>query len=170
MKIFGLWAALTSILYVMQTSLLPIFNWNGISTNFMLLLTVSTAFLFGHRYGVFIGFSAGLIQDLSTGSYFGCDVFSYMFIGLICGKFSDHIFKDQFFLPVIASIFATVIHYFIMVAFIYLLGYPLDIKWNVQQILLPMVVYQLLFAYPVHKIVYEFNKKLNPKSKYSITN
>ena len=164
MRNFALWTILTLGLYILQSSLLPMFSYNGISTNFMLLLTVSTAFLLGHRYGVFMGFASGLLQDLATGSYFGCDIFSYMTIGLLCGKFSDQIFKDQFFLPVIASVFAMIMHYFVMVSFIYMLGYKLNLQWSLQYALMPMIFYQLAFSYPTHKLVYEFNnylKKLN---------
>ena len=158
MKIFAQWAILVIILYVLQTSLFPMASYNGISPNFMLLLTVSVAFLMGHRYGVFMGFASGLLQDLLTGSYFGCDIFSYMLIGLLCGKFSDHIFKEQFFLPVMSSFFTAAMHYFIMVMFIYLLGYQLDLKWSLQYTLIPLLCYQFAFAYPIHKLVFEFNK------------
>ena len=158
MKIFAMWAVLTSGLYVLQTSLFPMFTYNGISTNLMLLVTVSVAFLLGHRYGVFMGFASGLLQDLTSGSFFGCDIFSYMLIGLLCGKFSDHVFKEQFILPVLASTVAAAMHYFIMVMFIFLLGYHLNLQMNLQTTLIPMLCYQLAFAYPVHKLVFEFNK------------
>ena len=158
MRIFAMWAILVSGLYVLQTSFLPMFSYNGVSVNLLLLLTVSVAFLLGHRLGVFLGFSAGLLQDLSTGAFFGCDIFSYMLIGLLCGKFSDHIFKEQFILPVFASLITAAIHYFIIVSFIYMLGYQLDLKWSLQYTLVPMLCYQLAFAYPIHKLVFEFNK------------
>ena len=158
MKVFASWAVLTSMLYVLQTSLLPVFSYNGVSTNFMLLITVSVAFLMGDRYGVFMGFSAGLLQDLTSGSYFGCAIFSYMLIGFLCGKVSDHIFKEQFFLPVTSSIFVAVFHYFVMVAFIYMFGYKLNLVENMKYTLIPMICYQFTFAYPIHKLVFEFNK------------
>ena len=160
MKIFGLWTVLTAFFYVLQTSLLPIFAYNGISTNFMLLLTVSTAFILGARKGVFMGFAAGLLQDLTTGSFFGCSIFSYMLIGLGCGKFATHVFKEQFFMPVLTSIFATVFHYSIMVMFMFMLGYHINIKADIEPTLLPMLIYQFIFAYPVHKIVFNFDKRI----------
>ena len=160
MKVFGLWALLTAFFYVLQTSLLPIFAYNGMSTNFMLLLTVSTAFLLGERKGVFMGFAAGLLQDLTTGSFFGCSIFSYMLIGLGCGKFATHVFREQFFMPVLSSIFATAFHYAVMVMFMFMLGYRINIKIGIEHILLPMIIYQFLFAYPVHKIVFNFDKRI----------
>lgn len=160
MKTFGLWALLTAVFYVLQTSLLPIFAYNGVSTNFMLLLTVSTAFILGARKGVFMGFAAGLLQDLTTGSYFGCSIFSYMLIGLGCGKFSTHVFKEQFFVPVLTSIPAAAFHYAMMAMFMLLFGYRLDFEAHAGQILFPMMLYQFVFAYPVHKLVYNFDKRV----------
>ena len=158
MKIFAMWAILTLGLYVLQTSFLPMFAYNGVSVNLMLLMTASIAFLKGHKWGVFMGFAVGLLQDLTVGAFFGCNIFSYMLIGLLCGKFSDHIFKEQFILPVFSSLVTIAMHYFIMVSFIYLLGYKLDLKWSLQYTLVPMLCYQFVFAYPIHKLVFEFNK------------
>ena len=160
MKVFGLWALLTAFFYVLQTSLLPIFAYNGVSTNFMLLLTVSTAFLLGSRKGVFMGFAAGLLQDLTTGSFFGCSIFSYMLIGLGCGKFATHVFKEQFFMPVLTSVFAAALHYAVMLMFMFMLGYHINIKVGIEHTLLPMICYQFLFAYPVHKTVFNFDKRI----------
>ena len=158
MKNFAKWIVFVIVLYVLQSSLLPMISYNGVSPNLMLLLTMSVAFLLGHRYGVFMGFSAGLLQDLATGSYFGCVIFSYMLIGLLCGKFSDQIFKDQFILPIMSSLFTTTMHYFIIVMFIYLLNYQLNLQWSLQYTLIPMLCYQFVFAYPIHKLVFEFDK------------
>ena len=158
MKIFAMWAILTSGLYVLQTSFLPMFSYNGVSVNLMLLLTTSMAFLQGHRWGIFMGFSTGLLQDLTIGTFFGCNIFSYMLIGLLCGKFSDHIFKEQFILPVFSSLITATMHYFIMIGFIFLLGYQLNLQWSLQYTLIPMLCYQFVFAYPIHKLVFNFNK------------
>lgn len=159
MKVFGLWTLLTAFFYVLQTSLLPIFAYNGVSTNFMLLLTVSTAFILGARKGVFMGFAAGLLQDLTTGSFFGCSIFSYMLIGFGCGKFSTHVFKEQFFVPVMASLPAAAFHYFMMLAFMFMLGYQLDVEQHVRRVLVPMLAYQFVFAYPIHRLVFNFDKR-----------
>ena len=155
-----MWAILTTGLYILQTSFLPMFGYRGISANLMLLLTVSVAYLLGHRYGIFMGFAVGLLQDLTTGSFFGCDILIYMLIGLLCGKFSDHIFKEQFLLPVLTSIFAAAMYYFIMVLFIYILGYNLNLKLSLQHTLIPLICYQFAFAYPIHKLVFKFNKHI----------
>ena len=163
MKTFGKWAAFVAGLYVLQSSILPLVAFRGISPNLMLLLTVSFAFLRGPRYGVLMGFSAGLLQDLATGTFFGVDVLSGMIIGLVCGKFSDQVFKEQMFLPLLASVVATFVHYFVLAILMALMGYRFQLMSHMQYTLLPMLCYQLALAYPVHKLVCRMEKRIGGK-------
>ena len=104
MKVFGLWAMLIVLGYALQTSLLTFLSFDGFSANLMLLLTVSVAYLRGYKVGVFFGFIAGILQDLTTGSYFGLATFSYMTVGLVFGRFSVNLFREQSLLPVISAL------------------------------------------------------------------
>ena len=152
------WAFLIILMYAAQTSLLPYIAYNGISANLMLLLTVSTAFLKGYKHGVLMGLVTGFLQDITTGSYFGCSIFSYMLIGWLFGKFSDRIFKEQLLFPVLSAPLATFLHCFIMAVLIYLIGYKIDFTYGVKNILQPMIFYQVAFSWIVHKITYDFDK------------
>lgn len=145
-------------MYAAQTSLLTYLDYNGVSVNLMLLLTVSTAFLRGYYFGVAMGLLTGLLQDLTTGDFFGCATFAYITAGLIFGKFSERVVKEQFLIPVISAPVAAAIYFFITTGFICMLGYPLDIPNAINSILIPLIFYQVIFSLPVHKIVYEFDK------------
>lgn len=154
------WAFLIILMYAAQTSLLPYIGYNGISANLMLLLTVSTAFLNGYRHGVLMGLATGFLQDVTTGSYFGCTIFSYMLIGWLFGIFSDRVFKEQLLFPVIGAPLAAFMHCAIMAMLIYTIGYQIDLTYGIQNILRPMIFYQVAFSWIVHKIAYEFDKFL----------
>ena len=158
MKMIISWALIILLAYTAQTSLLPFISFNGISVNLMLLLTVSVAYIHGLKYGIGIGFITGLLQDLTTGSYFGCATFTYMTIGLLFGRFATHVFKEQFFFPVMSAPVAAVIYFVFMTVLVYLLGYKIDLLNSMQTILLPLVCYQLIFAWFIHKIVFDFDK------------
>ncbi len=145
-------------LYAAQTSLLTYLDYNGVSANLMLAVVVSTAFLRGHFIGVAMGFCVGLLQDLTTGDFFGCTTFAYMTIGLIFGKLSERFVKDQFLVPILATPVATVIYFFMMMTFILMLGYPIDVAASIEKILVPLIFYQIIFALPIHKIAYDFDK------------
>ena len=155
------WTFLIILMYAAQTSLLPFIGYNGISANLMLLLTVSTAFLKGYKHGVLMGLVTGFLQDVTTGSYFGCSIFSYMLIGWLFGKFSDRIFKEQLLFPVISAPLATAMHFVIMAGLIFLIGYKIDLMYGIQNILRPMLFYQVAFSWIVHKITYDFDKFLS---------
>ena len=158
MKIFAALAVLIFVLYAAQTSLLTYLDYNGVSANLMLPVTVSAAYLRGHYFGVAMGFCTGLLQDLTTGGFFGCATFSYMTIGLIFGRLSERFVKEQFLMPVISAPVAAAIYFFMVTGFLHMLGYAVDIKRAVDEMLIPMTFYQLIFALPIHKIAYDFDK------------
>ena len=160
MKLIAMIVVTILAMYAAQSSLLTYLDYNGVSANLMLLLTVSTAFLRGHYFGVAMGFCTGLLQDLTTGDFFGCATFAYMTAGLVFGKFSERVVKEQFLIPVISAPIAAAIYFFITTGFILMFGYPLDILYAINKILIPLIFYQLIFSLPVHKIVYEFDKML----------
>ena len=114
MNNFGKLAAFVILLYVLQTSFFSLIAYHGISPDFMLLLTVSFAFLRGMEQGTLMGFSTGLLTDLATGTFFGIHAFTYLLMGNLCGRFANRIYKDQFFLPVFASLGVTALNYFIL--------------------------------------------------------
>ena len=163
MREFGIWAAFAAGLYVLQTSLLPIIAYHGVSPNLMLLLTVSFAFLRGTRQGGLMGFLTGLMQELSTGTFFGLCSFSQTLLGLFCGRSANRVFKEQFSLPVLTSLGATAFNYFILALLMVLLGYRFNLVGNMESMLVPMLIYQLAFAYPVHRATYVLEQRLREK-------
>ena len=150
MKKIGAQALYVIVLYVIQSSLLPLIAWHEISADLLLAAVVSVSFLRGSGEGVAFGFCAGLLQDLATGTFFGVNIFSKMVIGYGCGAFTRHFFKEQFFLPLFSVITASIANYFIILMFMILLGYRFDWKEQLSGLLLPMTVFNAIFAFPVH--------------------
>ena len=108
MKAFLKWALFVLLLYVVQTSLLPLIAFHGASADFLLLFAVSFGFIRGMRLGVLAGFLAGLLQDLLSGTFLGMNTLTKMLAGLIAGALSDRVFKEQMLLPVVSSGIAAV--------------------------------------------------------------
>ena len=158
MKIIGLWVALLVLCYSLQTSLLTFVSFDGFSANLMLLLTVSVSFVYGHEKGTCFGFMAGLLQDATTGSYFGLAIFSYMTIGFIFGKFSVNLFREQSLLPVISSIPALAIHFAITIGFLFLLDRQIDFMKFWKFDFWPAAIMQVVLAYPVHRLILALNE------------
>lgn len=158
MKVIGLWALMLIVLYALQTSLLTYLNVDGFSANLMLLMTVSVAILRGHKVGAFFGFMAGLLQDLTTGSYFGLAMFSYMTIGLAFGKSSVNLFRERALLPVVSAVPALAVHFAITIIFLLLLGWRIDLIQFMKFDFWPVAIMQVVLAYPVHRIIHALNE------------
>ena len=164
MRIFGFWLAFVLGLYVLQSALLPLIAFHGVSADLLLLLVVSYAFQRGPRHGILMGFLAGSLQDLATGTFFGVDIFAKMAIGYAGGYFSRRLFKEQVVLPMAAVVAATVVHFSIVLLLTLLLGYRIDAPLRyLPQRLLPMLAYNLLFALPVNACVRRMCERLRAK-------
>ena len=56
--------------------------------------------------------------------------------------------------------------YFILALLMVLLGYRFNPVSSMQTMLLPMLIYQLAFAYPVHRLTYALDQKLREKEQH----
>lgn len=167
MKKFLKWAGFVLALYVAQTSLLPRLAFHGASADLLLLFTVSFGFLRGQRLGVLVGFLAGLLEDLTSGTFFGMNIFTKMLAGLVSGMLSDRVFKEHMLLPVVSSVVAAVLNYFILAVLMLLLGYRFNLLANAEYVLLPIMLYQLAFSYPVHRLTRRVNSWAQEKREGS---
>jgi rod shape-determining protein mreD len=148
------------VLFVLQFSFLPLISIYGIVPDLLVLVTVSYAFLRGSAWGALVGFVLGLVQDLSVGSFFGLHAFTLTLIGLFFGRFSDRVFKEQFFLPITASVAATLAKYLISALIIYLLGYHFNPLIHMGRVLFILIIFQLVFAYPIHWSTFQLDKRI----------
>lgn len=167
MKKYCIWLSLVYFLYILQSSVLPLFSFHGNSTDFMLLFTVSVAFLYGSRMGAYAGFLTGLLQDLATGTFFGVDIFAKLVIGYICGLFSNRVYKEELLLPVAAAAVASIAHNLIVACFMLLLGFRFDFLQHIQSNWPAILCYNVVFALPVHYAVYNIFKYFSETKKTS---
>jgi len=151
-KKYGYWFLFLVALYIIQSSLLPFFSYNRQSPDLLLLLVVSFSLLEGPKYGVLMGLGAGLLKALTTGTFFGIDAFSFVIIAFFIGRFYNQVFREARFLPLVASVGATVAHYVIVVIFLLMLGFRFSILEHIQNFLLPMIIFQFIFSYPIHRL------------------
>lgn len=163
MKFVLIWGAVLVTAYVLQTSFLPLLNFNGIGMDLLLLVVVSFSLLKGQRFGVLLGFMAGLLQDLASGTFFGMNTLSKMMIGYIFGLASQQVFKEKFFLPVIGAAMATGINYLVLALLMLLLGYRFNPLYNFENVLLPMLIYNMVAAFPIHLVVCWLCQKMKEK-------
>lgn len=152
MKKYGLWLLFMIILYALQSSLFPLFSYNRQSPDLLLLLVVSFALLEGPKYATLMALGAGLLKGLGSGTFFGIDAISFVIIAFVIGKFYNQVFREARFLPLVASVGATLAHYVIVVIFLFMLGFRFSVLEHIQSALLPTLLFQLIFSYPIHRL------------------
>ena len=153
------------VLFVLQFSFLPLIFIYGVVPDLLLLATVSYAFLRGSAWGGFVGFALGLMQDLSMGAFFGLHAFTLTLIGLFFGRFSDRVFKEQIFLPISASVAATIVKYTISAVIVYLLGYHFNPFLHIGRVLFLLLLFQLIFAYPIHWATFQLDQHIRDSKR-----
>ncbi|SEJ91191.1 rod shape-determining protein MreD [Propionispira arboris] len=163
MKKCFIWGICLVVLYILQSSLLPIIAYNGVSPDILLIVVISFSLLRGSRFGFLMGFSAGLLEDLASGTFFGMNTFCKMILGYAFGLVEHKVFKENFFLPIMSMIIATSLNYFISAVLMVLLGYRFNLVHHMEHILLPLLLYNVIFAFPVHKFVYKICELVKEK-------
>ena len=158
MKKYRLFVLFFLVLFVLQFSFLPLISIYGVVPDLLVLATVSFSFLRGSAWGALIGFSLGLMQDLSAGAFFA---FLLTLIGLFFGRFSDRVLQEQFFLPLAASVAATLAKYLCSALIVYLLGYRFNLFLHMERVLFVLLLFQVIFAYPIHWATFYISRRIN---------
>ncbi|EGO64415.1 rod shape-determining protein MreD [Acetonema longum] len=148
------WILLLLVTVVVQATVVPFVLPFVVRPDLLLVIVVSTGFLCGKERAVGIGFFAGLLQDLATGNLFGIHILSKMAVGYIAGSAERQIFKENLFLPVAGMFIFTLIHGFIALSLLALLGYKAEWLATAFYQLVPMIMYNMAFSIPVHQVVY----------------
>lgn len=164
MKKYRLFVPFFLLLFVLQFSFLPLISIYGVVPDLLILATVSFSFLRGSVWGALVGFFLGLVQDLSTGSFFGLNAFLLTLIGLFFGRFSDRVLQEQFFFPITASVAATTAKYLSSALVVYLLGYRFNLFLHMGRILLVLLLFQVIFAYPIHWATFHLERRIRERN------
>lgn len=109
---------LSLVALLLQSSTFNSFQVWGIKPDLLLLVIVFNAFLRGYREGAFVGFCAGLLQDIITGSYIGLNALTYMAVGYLVGMAQSKLYKESslimMFLMLAASLAEQLLKYLLM--------------------------------------------------------
>ena len=82
-------------------------------------------------------------------------------IGLFFGRFSDRILQEQFFLPITASVAATLAKYLCSALIVYLLGYRFNLFLHMERVLFILLLFQVVFAYPIHWATFYISRRIH---------
>ncbi|WP_304065841.1 rod shape-determining protein MreD [Megamonas hypermegale] len=158
MKTLIPWFILLFLAYVLQSAFFNVISYNGITVDLILLITIFLSILYD-KYTILYGFCSGLFLDLASGSFLGIHTFTFLILCILINRLAQFIYKENIFLPLVASLVATILNDFMIAVLIFLLGYDYNI-WQVFNNIIVTLIYNLIFTYPVYFVVVKVNDKL----------
>ena len=153
------------ICFLLQSSVLSYLNFLGVVPNLLLITTVSMGFMHGKNEGIFTGFIAGLLLDISYGGIIGIYALLYMYIGYVSGFFTEVYFSNVIRVPVcMVTVFE-----FIYDGIIFVAGFLLRWRTNFwgyfTSVVFPDVLITALFTFILYSILYRVNRSYIEQGK-----
>lgn len=149
------WVSAIIVLSILQVSLMPLIAFKGVKPDLLLIFVTCAGMLFGKEKGVGIGFFGGLMQDIFLEGFFGFNILTKMFLGYFFGLAEHKVFKESILLPIVAVFGASIFSVAATIAATWLNGCIIDIYGGVLYFVWPFLLYNLLFAIPIHRIVFK---------------
>ncbi|MCI8514817.1 MAG: rod shape-determining protein MreD [Lachnospiraceae bacterium] len=135
--------------------------------NVLLFMTVTYAFLRGPYVGIAVGFFCGFLCDILSGGLIGFYTLIYLYIGWFSGLFNRFFYLDELVLPLILCGICD----FLYGCYVYVLQFLLRGHFNfplyLQKIILPEMVYTLIVAIVLYRIVLFIHNKCDEVEKRS---
>ncbi len=132
----------------------------NISPNLLLIVVVSGAFLNGQKSGILLGFFSGILLDIYYGmsGIIGFNAILFIYIGYIAGWFHEVFYDDDIKLPLLLIAIADFVCNFLHFVFGFLLKNKLDLPFYFKRIMLPELVYTVVVAIFLYKLLFFINK------------
>lgn len=165
MKKIIIWLITILLAYVLQSSTMYSFSYDGIGTNLVLIILVYLAAYYPDK-AILYAFVAGMLQDLASGGFVGIHMLNYMIITWLISLFVHRWYKDNIFLPVFLVSVASILDFLLISLWIYLLGYTYGLVDLVENLLITLG-YNLVFAYPVYYIFKYIRRKVESYRRIS---
>jgi len=156
----GCMAALIILNYVLQSTLLVRVAILGVNPDTAIIFIVSYGILRGDVEGAIFGFFAGLTHDLFGGHFVGLHAMLGMLVGYMAGKpFKDY-FKDNYFLPFMIVVGATLSYQLMIFFSSFLIRGRLDFWFYFSTIIFPKTIYTASIAIPLYSLMFVLNSRL----------
>ena len=143
--------------FIIQTTFIQHIAIGGVTPSIMLLLVVCIAFMQGESDGLFMGIIGGLLHDCFYSQYIGSNLFLYAIIGYIVGIICRGLYKDNFFVPIITSVVATICYEFLFFVLNILLKGATNLPYFIVSKIIPAMIYNGVFSlliYILYRIIY----------------
>ena len=157
MKVFLLFIA-GFFAVLLQNTVFNVLAVAGGKPDFILILVVFFAIFRGPVQGGALGIGLGLLEDLMVGRFIGINALCKGIIGYLAGTVEKRLYKDNFFVPMLALAVATFAQTLLYWFFSCLIGSIVGLD-KVLLIAIPDSVYNMCFAPIIYAFFYRVSQK-----------
>lgn len=155
------------VCYLLQCTVFPNLAMASIKPNLLMIVTASFGFMCGHRYGMLVGFFAGLLVDIQSGSILGFYALLYLLTGYANGKFMQIYYDDDVKLP-LCLIGGSDLLYGLAVYFLqFMLRSEFNFIYYLNHIIIPELIYTIVAALVLYPLIRLIHHKLQAEEKRS---
>lgn len=163
MKRFFITCILVILCFLLQTTVFQGIALAGEVPNLLLIVVVSTAYMRGRKEGMYVGFFAGILVDLVYGDLVGMNAVLLVVIGYLIGVCNEIYYRDELSVPIILVALSDFGFNFAFYVFNFLLRGRFQVFYYIWHIILPEVVYTVLIACVMYKLLHSLNYWLESK-------
>lgn len=163
MKRFIITVMIVLLCFLFQTTVFQEFALAGEVPNLILIVVVSVAYMRGRKEGMYVGFASGLLIDLIYGDLVGMNAILYLLVGYFVGLCNEIYYRDELSVPIILVAVSDFCFNFAFYVFNFLLRGRFQVFHYVWRNILPEMVYTVLVACVIYKLLYSLNYRLEKK-------
>ncbi|KAF1085628.1 rod shape-determining protein MreD [Sporotomaculum syntrophicum] len=145
--------------FILQTAAFNYIAIYGIKPDLVLILVILNGFLRGPREGAFLGFAAGILQDLVSGGYFGLNALTKMTSGYLAGLGEGRLYRDNRVIAAgltwICTLGAQLVFQFLLL----LVNVSVPVPAALAYVILPTAFYNALVVLLIYGYFYRYVQK-----------
>nr|WP_238442627.1 rod shape-determining protein MreD [Desulforamulus reducens] len=144
---------------MLQSTVFTFLQVAGIKPDLVLMFVVFNGFLRGSREGAFLGFLAGLAQDIFTGSYIGLNALTKMLAGYLVGLAETRFYKESVIIVSMVTFVVGVVNQVILYLLLFYLNVEISPYYAFGQVIIPSAIYTGLLVPLSYWEFYSSNEK-----------
>lgn len=137
---------LITIALLLQSTLFTFLQVAGVKPDLVLMLVVFNGFLHGSREGAFLGFLAGLAQDIFTGNYIGLNALTKMMAGYLVGLAEARFYKESVIIVTLVTFMVGIANQLAYYMLLFYLDIEVAPSFALAQVVLPSAIYTALLV------------------------
>ena len=168
MRRFFTMAIVILMSFLVQTTILQKLALADVVPNLLLIITVTFGYMRGEKEGMFTGFFCGLLVDCVYGEIVGLYTLLYLVIGYLNGLCRKLYYSDHSVVTVALITLSDLIYNFFYYIFEFLFRSRLEFLFYLRRIIIPEMVYTLLMAVVLYRLLHALNSMLEHYEKREV--